>query len=197
MKRTLAPLPLLAALLLAGPAQAQAATGAVPPAGAGEKALPKAGKPLAEGDRSFLEDAIGTAIYTVEASRLAAERSDNEEVQQLAETLLTSQKGLHDDLTAIANDQGALPSAELDPPRSAMLEQLRQVGDGGFDQLWLEQQVDSQRRAVELYRQAAGGGARDGVLSAMARDALPTLQDNLGALEQAAGAGMAQNQAPR
>lgn len=196
MRRTLAPLLALAALLATAPAQAQATTGAVPDAGVEREAPPKAGKPLAQADRAFLEDAIGTAIYTVEASRLAAERSDNEEVQQLAETLLTSQKGLHDDLTAIANDQGALPSAELDPPRSAMLEQLRQVGDGGFDQLWLEQQVDSQRRAVELYQQA-GAGARDGVLAAMARDALPTLRENLGALEQAAGAGMAQNQAPR
>ncbi|QJE73813.1 DUF4142 domain-containing protein [Aerophototrophica crusticola] len=196
MRRTLAPLLTLAALLAGPPAWAQVTTGGVPATGAESKALPKAGKPLAEADRSFLEGAIGTAIYTVEASRLAAERSDNEEVQQLAETLLTSQKGLHDDLTAIANDQGALPAAELDPPRSAMLEQLRQVGDGGFDQLWLEQQVDSQRRAVELYQQAAAG-SQDGVLSSMARDALPTLQENLGALEQAAGAGMAQNQAPR
>lgn len=111
----------------------------------------------------------------------------------MAEDLGRDHRVLHDRLTGLAAASGALPPADLDPPLDHMVEQLRDAADGEFDQVWLDQQIDVHRRAVDLYDRQAARGTDDDAL-VLARDTLPLLRGHLEALSQSAGAGVAATQ---
>ncbi|MFC7333932.1 DUF4142 domain-containing protein [Rhodocista pekingensis] len=181
------PVLVLAALLAgAGPAAAQA-TGPAPAAPAPAPVAP-ATETAAEGP---LADAVRGSLYVAESARLAQERSDTEEVQEIASDILDSHTVLLDELGAEAVRRGVVPPADPGVAPAAMLMQLRQAADEDFDTLWLTQQIDAHQRLVALYREAAAPAAGGGPAAALPGEALATLEDLLARLRDAAGVGVA------
>ncbi|ACI99850.1 DUF4142 domain-containing protein [Rhodospirillum centenum] len=175
---------LILAALLAGPASAAQASDPVP----GAPAQAPATELAAEGP---LADAVRGSLYAAESARLAQERSDTEEVQEIASDILDSHTMLLEDLGAEAVRLGVVPPADPGVAPAAMLVQLRQAADEDFDTLWLTQQIDAHERLVALYRAAAAPATADGPAPALPGEALARLEDLLARLRDAAGVGVA------
>jgi len=144
-------------------------------------------------DAAFLDDALRSGLYVVESAKLAVARSDNEEVQEIAQVLERDHGDLNERLSARildegqASGEGAAEPVELDLGRTAMLAQLRQVATPDFDDLWLRQQIEAHEQAIGLFREQA----KDEKGKAAARDALTMLESHLEQLHAAASLGVA------
>ena len=198
--RELALLAATASLLAAAPALAQtqqqralgtqSQTGSPPPT---DPATPAAGlgSTATRGDAltaaGFVRAAATSDLYEMEASRLAEQRSQNEQVKRFAQHMLRDHgkttgelKGMLPQLQGVSAQQMA---TSLDRQHQALLEQLQGAQGAEFDRAFARQQVQSHQAAVDLFRAYAQSGD-DARLKQWASQTLPSLEGHLREAQQ-------------
>ena len=198
--RELALLAATASLLAAAPALAQtqqqralgtqSQTGSPPPT---DPATPAAGlgSTATRGDAltapAFVRAAAASDLYEMEASRLAEQRSQNEQVKRFAQHMLRDHgkttgelKGMLPQLQGVSAQQMA---TSLDRQHQALLEQLQGAQGAEFDRAFARQQVQSHQAAVDLFRAYAQSGD-DARLKQWASQTLPSLEGHLREAQQ-------------
>ena len=162
---------LAAALLAAAPAalaqtQQQRALGTQSQTGGGPSAAdptaPAAGM-SATGNRAealtaaqFARMAAMSDLYEMESSRLAEQRSQNEQVKRFAQHMLRDHgkttgelKGMLPQIQGVSAQQ--MPTS-LDQQHQALVQQLQGAQGAQFDRIFVQQQLQSHQMALDLFR---------------------------------------------
>jgi putative membrane protein len=188
------------ALLAAAPALAQtqqqralgtqSQTGRPPPT---DPATPAAGlgstanRGDAQTAAAFVRAAAASDLYEMEASRLAEQRSQNEQVKRFAQQMLRDHgkttgelKGMLPQLQGVSAQQ--MPT-RLDQQHQALIQQLQGAQGAEFDRAFARQQAQSHQAAVDLFRAYAQSGD-DEQLKRWASQTLPALEEHLREAQQ-------------
>lgn len=165
-----------------------AATSAAPAGSAGETAAaPAAGGDsgdtasamLNDVDRDFATRAFATSIAIVQAGRLAAEKTLDEDVRQFAQEMVKDHTASNEELTKIA--QAKKLEMPMAPPASYKdaLQQLTTTTGPQHDRFYMERfGVAAHRDALELYEGEIREG-EDTDLKRYAERLVPTLRQHL------------------
>jgi predicted outer membrane protein len=165
----------LAALLVAFFAVASArAAGYAAVAAAEAKPLP----PAHRLERRFLQITAADLRFQSEASRLAAARSSNPAVKELAGTLLARQETSQPELLRLLHGRGmAMPIPTNE--HSKILKQLGKLNGAKFDRLYVDEVVMRSYQADIANFEKMATLAEDPVLKGWVERQLPALRANL------------------
>jgi len=168
----------------------QSQTGSPPPT---EPTAPAAGlgstanRGDAQTAAAFVRVAATSDLYEMEASRLAEQRSQNEQVKRFAQRMLRDHgkttgelKNMLPQLQAVSAQQ--MPT-RLDQQHEALVQQLQGAQGAEFDRVFAQQQLQSHQAAVELFRAYAQSGD-DSRLKQWASQTLPSLEEHLREAQQ-------------
>jgi putative membrane protein len=98
-----------------------------------QAASPPAAQPRPEGDRAFLERALGVNELEVRLGHLAAERGATPEVKAAGRNMIEKHTALGQELGALARQAGASGTAELSPDQRAAFDRVAAQPASGFD----------------------------------------------------------------
>lgn len=125
---------------------------------AGQDAMADDAMPAMSG-QEYANMAAASDMYEIEAAQMAIDNSDNAEIRELAEMIVTDHEKSTADLQAAA--QQAQPAitvaASMTAEQQAMIDALEAAGED-FDQTWLEQQVTAHEKALAMVRSYAQNG---------------------------------------
>lgn len=161
-----------AALLAALPALAQPRANLYAAAAASEA------KPLTQAqrlERRFLQITAANLRFRAEASRLAATRSNNPAVKDLAQALLARQQTAQPELLRLLHARGmAMPIPTNE--HGKVLKELAKLNGAKFDRLYVEEVVLRSHQADIGNFEKVASQAQDPVLKAWVDRQLPTLR---------------------
>jgi putative membrane protein len=194
MNKRLLTLPALLALALcfAG-AQAQTpGTGSSPTGGqaapmtqpgTGTRNLP-ARNTLARGDRKFIEEAVNSGMFEVEAAQLAATKASDVNVKSFAGKLVDHHTAANNELVKLANARGLELAVA---PKRALRRDIEKLGrkEGeAFDRDFVRNVgIKAHEKDIKTFEKA-GKSVKDVELKAFIDKTLPSLRDHLAAAEQ-------------
>ncbi len=117
--------------------------------------------PRAATAADYVRIALASDLFEIESSRLALERARNPAVREFAQMLITDHTRSTEALGAAA--QAAEPSVAmtqpaLDPQQRQIVEGLRTAGEGAFDQLYLQGQVQAHQQTLAALQDYARTG---------------------------------------
>lgn len=150
---------------------------APPPSGGSADMTPK--------DRAgYMHMAASSDLYEIQSSQLAVQRSQNPAVRKFAQTMIDHHTMTSKQLMTAAKGAGANPPPpHLMPMHADMLAQLQGANGEGFDQLYMSQQTQAHKMALELHRNYANDGDT-AALQSTARAATPIVERHLAAAQQ-------------
>jgi putative membrane protein len=182
-------LPLLGAVMLVGMAacgpQPRGQDAGAPAAGAPPQEPAAAAAAPAIAASGYVAAAATGDLYEIEAAAIAQERSQNDEVNALAEMIRTDHQRLTGDLKSAVSESGrnlVIPVA-IPVDREVQLEALNAASPTDFDSIWLTQQVQAHEQALKLHQSYAESGLVTS-LKAYAAAAAPLIQRHLDQLRQ-------------
>ena len=128
----------------------------------------------------FVKTVALSDMFEIQASRLAAEKSKNANVQEFAAMMIKDHTKTSNELKSLmkpANAQKALPT-QLDEKHTQMLNQLKSASSANFDRSYKQMQVQAHEDAVNLFQSYSQKGD-NAELRAWAGKTLPALQQHL------------------
>lgn len=123
-------------------------------------------------DSSFLKKAAKAGSEEINISNVAASRTTNPQIKELAQTIANAHEDVGTKLASLASTKGvALPGKELGAPKW-------EKRDGkNFDREYLKEMVDHHENAIELFSKAAK--SNDVQIATFASEQLPMFQSHL------------------
>jgi putative membrane protein len=144
---------LLAASILAEPALAQSPptmAPAPPPTVAAPAVLPGAPvAPLTSVDAQFVQSQIEDNTAQYQAGQLALQQSQNQDVRNFAEKMITDHTYAQDTLAPIAQSHHMQSTATLSEQHRAMLGQLAKLSGPAFDRAYVDDMIRAHALMVE------------------------------------------------
>jgi putative membrane protein len=125
--------------------------------------------------QQFADMASSSNMFEIESSRLALEKSKNEQVTTFAQHMIDDHTKAGEDMTAAAQSDGLTVAPGLQPAHQSKLDELSGAEGDAFDQAYIAAQVAAHDEAVALFQSFSTGG-EDSALKAFAANTLPTLQ---------------------
>ncbi len=163
---------LTAALVMPATAPALAKSAKNQPSAKTQAAMPASTK-------TFVKKAGLTNLFEIKAGQIARQKSDNSDVQDYAEMIISDHQKAQDDLKAAAKDvNGASVPDSLDQKHSKMIKQLQSASGARFLKTFKDQQVKGHKEAVKLFQDYAKGAA-NAELKQFAQSTLPNLKKHL------------------
>ena len=132
---------------------------------------------------SFAYLAGNTGLYEIESSTIALERSQRQDIREMARQIIT-------DYTDIAGKLGSWlggmnrpnsPPDQLDPLHQVLIDDLYAAADTDFDHRYIAQQISSHEIALTLFRRYQKHGDNEG-LRELAALGLPVLEKDMAML---------------
>jgi putative membrane protein len=134
--------------------------------------------PVQRLERRFLQVSAANLRFQAEASRMAAARTNNPAVKDLANTLLARQDSAQPELLRLLHARGmALPLASNEHVK--LLRQLSRQQGAKFDRLYVEDVVLRSYQVDVANHEKLAAQAQDPVLKAWIERQLPTLRFHL------------------
>lgn len=141
--------------------------------------LPVKGTKLSDFERRFLDAAAQDGAAQVEASRLILERSQNVDVKNFAQMLISDHGDTDQQLKQLASAKAYNLPQGTTPEDQKALEKLRLLSGAALDREYSERfGVQAHRHAVAVFERTAGE-ARDEDVKKFAASTLPTLRRHL------------------
>jgi predicted outer membrane protein len=166
----------LCAALLAGCAPKKAPPPALPVA-----VTPTPPPPVALDPESYMAFTASSALFAVQASRMAEARGSTNKVKKFATKVVVDQTGIGAQLNFAGRYIDLLPSSRLLPEHQAMLERLASATD--FDGTYKAQLAKVLREAAYAHHVFEASGDSP-TLRPVARFAAPVCEKNLEALRR-------------
>jgi len=123
----------------------------------------------------FVRMAASGDMYEIESSKLALSKSDDASVKELAQMIIKDHMESSKKLMAIAGEK---PPTGMDKKHSDLLEKLKSADGKQFTQLYVSQQVQAHKEAVDLFERYSKEG-EDAQLRTFATETLPRLRMHL------------------
>jgi len=164
------------AIALASPALAQPASDPAMQSGA-----------LSASD--YVKMAADSDNFEIQSGRIAASKARREDVKGFAKQMVTDHTASTKTLMAALNNQDRRitpPSTTLSSANQAKLDLLRKTPKASFDQIYLQQQLESHRAALALDQGYADNGT-DPTLKQVAKTVVPVVQQHLSSIQGLTG----------
>jgi putative membrane protein len=129
-------------------------------------------------DSEFVRKAASINLQEINASKLALERSQNNDVRGFAEMMGKDHADANDRLKDVATGLKADFPREVLPEHKAVEDRLKTLSGAPFDREFCSAMVDGHQKAVDLFQQQATSGQND-QLKAYAQTMLPKLRMHL------------------
>ena len=143
------------------------------------EAVPRAPGTAAE----FVSQVGASDQYEIRSSRLALDRSTNQQVRAFAQRMVEDHGRTSGELAEAARTAGlTVNEPRISDQQERMLAELENQAEDGFDQLYLEQQRQAHRMTHELLRAYADSGD-DADLREMAQTAAEVVQRHIAMLD--------------
>lgn len=134
---------------------------------------------LSNDDQKFLRKAGESGMLEIQASQLAAQKSQHPAVRDFAEMMIKDHTAVDNELKTLAESKGFQLPVELDGGKARLMEKLRGLDGHDFDEEYVDEvAVDAHEDAVDLFEDAADD-ADDADIKAFAAKHLPSLQKHL------------------
>jgi putative membrane protein len=133
----------------------------------------------------YVKMAADSDNFEIQSGRLAATKSHREDVKGFGKQMVADHTASTRTLMAALNNQDrkiAPPSTRLSSDKQAKLDLLRKAPRASFDQLYLQQQLESHRSALALHQGYAANGT-DPALKQVATTIAPTVQQHLSSIQ--------------
>lgn len=119
---------------------------------------PTAGVPAS--GQEYATMAAASDLYEIESARLAMEKSENAEIDELAQMIVTDhEKSTADLMTAAQQAQPPITvTPEMNAEQQANMEALRAADAASFDSTYLQQQVMAHQKALAMVQGYAQSG---------------------------------------
>lgn len=131
------------------------------------------GGELTHADRRFLEKAATAGRDEVDISRIALERSTNEDVKKFAQMIVDDHTAANQEIAGFAQKHGVTL-----PNKDVHLDKWRNRDPKDFDRDYVKEMVSDHKDAVDLFRSAANNATDPDILE-FARKTLPKLEQHL------------------
>lgn len=128
---------------------------------------------------SFVKTASVANMFEIESSRVALEKSQDQNIKNFAQEMINDHSKTGDNLKATLQSANidAQPSTTLDTAHQKKLNDLKNATGADFDRKYVQMQEDAHKEAVTLFQGYAQNG--DNVdLKQFASDTLPTLEQH-------------------
>jgi putative membrane protein len=146
--------------------------------------------------QQFVEKAAVGDLYEIDSSRLAMERSQNDEIQDFAEQIVDDHTKTGDELKSLArNIQGLEVPAKMDAEHQKKVDQLKSASAAQFDRQYKMQQIEAHKAAVQLFSDYSKNG-QNAELKSFAEKTLPALREHLEMAQALPEGGARVGQAP-
>lgn len=141
--------------------------------------------PIPANGQQFAMMAAASDMYEIEAGRLAAEKSQNAGIKELAAMIVTDHEKATAGLkTAAAAATPAITvTPAMNPEQTAMIAALRSANGTAFDRAYIDQQVMAHQKALTLLQGYSVNGEMPG-LKAHAAAATAPVQQHLERAQQ-------------
>lgn len=126
---------------------------------------------------TFWESAARGGMAEVAFSNLALSKSQNADVRNFAQMMITDHTKAGNGLKELAAKKKVVLPTQLGD-HQGMLEDLNRLSGADFDKEYVETMVDDHEDTVELFKSEAEN-SKDAELKAFAAKTLPTLQNHL------------------
>ncbi|HUD33268.1 MAG TPA: DUF4142 domain-containing protein [Variovorax sp.] len=152
-------------------------------------------KSLSEDDREFMLKAAGGGLFEIEASKMAAKKSQNAEIKRYAAMLVKDHTAASEELKAIAQSLPLRLPRNMPDGEKAELNKMSKMNAAEFDENYMKVVAfDHHETDIKMYEERAEKAEQPKV-KAFAAKTLPRLKAHLAAAEkigrgnvQAAGA---------
>ncbi len=129
--------------------------------------------------QQFVEKAAIGDMYEIQSSKLAQSKSQNADVKEFAEHIVTDHTKSSEELKSLVKDmQGMEVPGKMDAKHQKMVDQLQSASGAQFDQQYKKQQIEAHQTAVQLFTGYSKSGTNDEIKS-FAEKTLPTLKKHL------------------
>ena len=129
--------------------------------------------------RQFVEKVAISDMYEIQAGRIALDKSDNQQIEQFAKTMVDDHTKTSNELkAAVQNMQGLQLPEKVDAAHQQKLDQLKSASAGQFIQEYRTQQIDAHETAVSLFTDYSKNGTQ-AELKSWAERTLPHLRHHL------------------
>jgi putative membrane protein len=156
-----------------------------------QQTTPKAGK----ADTAFIQTALKSGTEEIELAKLASEKSQNEQIKQFAQMLVSDHTAVNEQLALLSQRNGATPAprdgtkrsgTETAPPTtspgaapsSPKAQQLAKLSGSEFDKAFIKMVVEGHEKSVDLYGKEAETG-KDPAAKKLATETLPKIKEHL------------------
>lgn len=134
---------------------------------------------MPEAAMPYLQMAAASDMYEKESSNLALARSQDSNVRDFAQMMITDHTKTTQTLMSAARSAGLTPPApQMNPMQQRMVAELRNLNGAAFDRVYLDQQTKAHEMAVTLHRNYAMDGDNPSLRSA-ASAAVPIVTGHL------------------
>jgi len=134
---------------------------------------------LSDEDQRFLENAIQGSYAEIEGSKLALEKTENQEVKDFAQMMIEDHGKMLEEAKKLAGDKKLTPPTEPSVMQRTEVTGMKALTGGAFDAMYVNRiGVASHEATVEMFEKASRE-AQDPDVKAMASKTLPKLQEHL------------------
>jgi putative membrane protein len=127
---------------------------------------------------AFVSNAGQGDMLEIEEAKLVQTRSKNAEVKAFAKMMASDHAAMSKAMGPLITAAGKTPPTELDQRRKGFVDNLRAAKDADFDKVYIDQQVDAHKEALDLM-QGYGDNGPDAGLKAAASKATAKVQAHL------------------
>lgn len=144
-----------------------------------ETQAPAAPAAQAMSNADFAQTVANSDAFEIQSSELAAQRGSRQEVKDFAAMMVRDHSATTQQLTALAPQINLTPpTPQLDATHQGRLDSLRGQTGEGFDDAYLDAQVEAHENAVRTFESFVSGG-EPGPLRDWANTTLPKLREHL------------------
>jgi putative membrane protein len=132
---------------------------------------------LAGDPKTFVTKAAQGGMTEVELGKLALAKSQNADVRQFAERMVSDHGKANKQLATIAKGKNIAVPKALDAEHAAMVTELKAKSGAEFDSSYAEHMRHAHDKTIELFEGEAES-SEDADLAGFARDKLPTVREH-------------------
>ena len=133
---------------------------------------------LASNQDSFWNEAAQGGLAEISLSSLALQKSQNDEVKQMAQKIIDDHTAANNELTALAASKSVTLPTSTNAKQKAAYEKLSGLSGDQFDAEFVKMMIKDHESSVKLFQKQSTGGT-DADVKAFAAKTLPTLQAHL------------------
>jgi len=137
---------------------------------------------LSDTDRTFIKQAAQGGYAEVAMGKSAAE-SQNPAISAFGRQMVADHSRMNDELAALAKQKGVEPPTSADLASQAKGAIVDLMPGKSFDKQYVSSQLDDHQETLALFQKEAQTG-QDSELKALAKKAIPTIQQHIAQLQK-------------